>query len=483
MCRGNALERQVSRYRVALCGQWGLLALLLSLVVVDPASFAGHEALIYPMCILFLGVFIWSIVSWKLATGSLFDPYVLFLIAAAVFNGGQVFLEVFHLNERGLLDGRFSSETLFTTLHLVLTALVTLHLGALVSAGTMRKSSPKGGSLPETRVDTRVVGWVLVLVSLVPTAIYLRSCLRTVMSQGYLGLYLQGFPTGLESISRVLAIFLAPGALFLLAGSRGMLLNKIIASVLLLVFSATSFFIGDRGGGGYPLLAFAWLWHKTIRPLSAWKVIVFVLVIMMVLPLVGSIRTTSGEDRASLAFIRDAFLSLDNPIVAIIGEMGASMRTVGYTIELVPSERNYDYGLGYLRATMTLVPSLYWAMTETYSTWLVWIIAPAFARLGGGMGLSFIAEAYANFGWFGTLVFTFILGLLFARLVLWADSSEDVARKALMASFLVFFIAYSRGESAGEIGRLFWAAFVPYLAVKRLRYLRLRARNEPCMHT
>jgi oligosaccharide repeat unit polymerase len=252
---------------------------------------------------------------------------------------------------------------------------------------------------------------------------------------------------------------------------------------LVLAFSVTSFFIGDRGGGGYPLLAFAWLWHKTIRPLSAWKVIVFVLVIMIVLPLVGSIRTTSGEDRASLAFIREAFFSLENPIVAIIHEMGVSMRTVGYTIELVPSERNYDYGLGYLRATMTLVPSLYWAMTETYSSWLVWTIAPGFARLGGGLGLSFVAEAYANFGWFGTLVFTFILGLLFARLVLWADSSEDVARKALMASFLVFFIAYSRGESAGEIGRLFWAAFVPYLAVKRLRYLRPRARNEPCMHT
>ena len=468
-------DSRVRRYRTALCGQCGLLVLLLAGAIVDPASYASYEALIYPLCVLLLTVFVWSIFSWKLVTGSLIDPYVLFLSAAALFNGGQAFLEVFHLNERGILDGSFSSETLFKTLCLVLITLVALHFGALISAGMMRRPDSRNSVAPETRLDTRIIGWTLVLISFLPTVIYIQSCLSIVMSYGYAGLYREGFSIGFGSIFRVLAIFLVPGALFLLAGSRGARLNIIIASVLLLLFSVTNLFMGHRTSGGYPLLAFAWLWHKTIRPLSTRTLVTFALVMMIVLPLVASIRSISGEDRSSLAFIYEAFLLTENPLVAVVREMGGSMGTICYTTELVPWVRHFDNGMGYLRASMTLVPSLYWGSGETYGSWLTWTILPRFAKIGGGMGFSFVAEAYANFGWIGVPVFMFVLGLLYARLVLWVELSKDVACKAMMASFVVFFIAYSRGESAGEVGRLFWAAYVPYLAVVQLRYLRAKA--------
>ena len=478
-------EGKAGRFRAVLCGQGVLLALLLPLAAMDPASFADYEALIYPCCVLLLAMLIWSVVSWKLVGGSLFDPYVLFLTAAAVFNGGQALLEVFHLNEGGILNGVFSSQTLFNTLYLVLISLAALHLGALISAGMARGSDGNGGSPPHAEADTRTVGWALVMVSIVPTGIYLASCLGPVMAYGYAGFYLSAFTTGSESIWRVLAIFLAPGALFLLAGSRGMTLNKITAGVLLVVYSVANLFMGHRSWGAYPLLAFAWLWHRTIRPLSPRTAVILVLVMMTVLPLVANVRSISGEERTSLASIREAFLSVGNPFVALVAEMGGSMAAVSHTIELVPSERGFDHGTGYARAALTLVPSLYWGLAETYGDWLMWTVLPSAAKagIGSALGFSFIAEAYANFGWVGTPVFTFVLGLLLARLVMWAESSEDVARKALMACFLVFFIAYARGESAGEVGRLFWAAFAPYLAVVGLQRLRLRARDGLRMHS
>src|SRR6185436_901462 len=40
-------------------------------------------------------LFAWSLISWKLAGGSLFSPYALFLTSAYLFNAGQAFLEVF----------------------------------------------------------------------------------------------------------------------------------------------------------------------------------------------------------------------------------------------------------------------------------------------------------------------------------------------------------------------------------------------------
>src|SRR4051794_10900559 len=52
-------------------------------------------------------LFAWSLISWKLAGRSLFSPYILFLTSAFMFNAGQAFLEVFGLNDRGLLHGVF----------------------------------------------------------------------------------------------------------------------------------------------------------------------------------------------------------------------------------------------------------------------------------------------------------------------------------------------------------------------------------------
>ena len=116
------------------CAVWGF----------DLTAGFKAEDLIYPASLLILLICVWSIWSWNLFNRSLFDPYTLFLTSVAVFNGGQAFLEVFHLNENGILNGTFASETILKSLLLVAMGISGLHLGALLSAGMIRQQPSPG---------------------------------------------------------------------------------------------------------------------------------------------------------------------------------------------------------------------------------------------------------------------------------------------------------------------------------------------------
>ncbi len=464
------LHPRAKAYQVFLFGQGVILIVLLALEFAFQVDALDYEGLVRPMCLVFSVISLWCMWAWYCVRGSFFDVYSLFFLSAVAFNGGQLFLEVLGINEGGLLNNRFPAQVLVSTIHLVLTCLAAMHLGALLGAKPAAQSRSTELSPDQALLNAKAVrwvGWALMAISALPTVIYLRQNLSTVLAKGYAALYFQGIPVGIESVWRVLSVFFVPGVLFLLAGSKGIRLNTAIAAAAMILYALANLLIGDRGGAGYALVAFVWLWHRHIKRFSPVGIIAVFLAIAVILPIVGITRSLSGDQRLSSDVVSMLF-SVENPIIALVRELGTTMRTVAYTLTFVPSERGFDYGLGYLRATMTMVPSLYWLTSETYSSWLVWTVAPGFARMGGGLGFSFIAEAYANFDWLGSVVFTLLLGYALSRLVAWVDYCKDPARLALAATFVAFTLQYARGESAGEIGRLFWAVLVPYLVAKRI---------------
>ena len=76
-------------------------------------------------------------------TNRLFDPYVLFLLSATIFNGGQIVLEVFHLNENGFLNNTFPTSESLQIVYIVTLGLTAMHLGAMLSVALDRpKSEP-----------------------------------------------------------------------------------------------------------------------------------------------------------------------------------------------------------------------------------------------------------------------------------------------------------------------------------------------------
>ncbi|MDJ0737196.1 MAG: O-antigen polysaccharide polymerase Wzy [Nostocaceae cyanobacterium] len=432
------------------------------------------EIYIYPFCCSLLGLAIWSFFSWYLLTKSLFNPYSFFLLSAYIFNSGQALLEVFGLTKNELLEFfefSFSSQTILDTLYLVFIAMGTFHLGGLLSLINIKHKKSKNLN-PEQNIliekNTYKVGITLLKICFLPAVFVIFNSVRTVLTSGYMALYEGG---GTASAAGILADFIIPACLFLLAGSKNVPKGRVISATIVILYAMSKFLSGERNRAIMPLISFAWLWNYFISPfpktlfLGVGSLIGFVLI-----PVISATRTEAGGDKFSINYLIEIFSQVENPLFAAIEEMGSSMMTVAQTIELVPRVRDFQWGLDYFYAILTLVPSIFGDVHPTIARglaekWLVEEINPYFAFNYGTYGFSFIAEAFLSFGWIGAPIALGVIGFLFAKMTLWAMKSHNPAKLAMLTSFLSFFLFYARSESALMMRSLVWYSLFPYLWV------------------
>jgi oligosaccharide repeat unit polymerase len=458
-----------------LLGHAAVLLFMLAVAFYYGAAPPDPGTLLTPFSGALLGLFAWMLVSWSLASGTLFNPYGLFLMAAMPFHGGYAVLHLLHQEQQMTLLGDFTPATLYLTLALVLFGFAFLHLGALLCEVFWPHPASHHPDAPaETETRTvYLVGWLLVAVALVPVVQEARASLAVVMSIGYKGLFQGATIDGDASntLSGLLSSFFLPGVFYLLAGSRERWIGRAVSLVLVLGYASAYLFMGYRAYALLPLVAYAWLWHRCIRPLP---LVPFSLaglgLFLFVAPLVRHVRNLEGSARLSPSVVWEAYTSVENPVLALLGEMGGTVLTIGYTLDLVPSVRPFEGGMGYLRAWLNAVPVV--DMPNVYgdwSTWLAWQVKPLWAANGFGFGYSFIAEAYANFGGLGAPLALAVVGGLMVGFLRWAGQSPDPARYALVAAFMPALLFYVRGEMISLSRPLLWYALTPWLAVLLLR--------------
>lgn len=492
---GRYSRRKEGVWTIVILANFFILALLLVSVLLysNPSLGLRADSLIIPASILLLILSVWCIWSWGAVTESYFNPYVLFLVAAALFNGGHAFLEIFGLhgefNDHGIMDGTFSSETTVAMLFLVTLSLTAFHTGGLLSVpATYKRTSFRNQDDVEGSVLTlkalRLVGWGLLAISLVPTFLFIRESVSAAYTLGYGGYLTREVPQGfsLAAVPKLLTFFFTTSAvIFLLAGSKNYRFNIAVSTFVILSYSSAFLFIGDRQRPAMLLISFVWVYHRCIRPVPKTLLLIFGgLALFLVFPLVASIRGVAGANRLSFAAFAETWSS-QSPIVDSISEMGLTMSTVAHTMNVVPSVRGFDFGLSYLYSLVAVVPNLLWdinpAVNSALDDWLIQTVAPVLANRGQySWGYSFIAEAYLNFGWFGAPVALGIMGFLLGKFVLWADKSADPVRIALVGAFMCFFLIYARGQSLEILRPIVWGAFMPYLSV---RILELFMRPKP----
>jgi oligosaccharide repeat unit polymerase len=446
------------------------------------------QILIYAVSVSLAALCLWIAWSWLRLRRSSFDPYILFIMAVSLFNGGRALLEAIGLSGAVTTLAGVSAGTTLKALYLVLLGLSFLHLGAL--AGAARHPVATRPWLARLSWDAsslaalRKVGWLFLAVSLVPGFYVIRANLITAFSLGYAGLFGREARTSFDAIPQVLFSCCVPGALFLLAGSSRSRFSLLVSASVVGLFSASHLVIGARAAGAMALLAFAWLYDWVFGPVRRRVWLVLGLGLLALFPVIAAMRNMLGADRTSVAKLAESSATIGNPLVSAISEMGSSLTTVAKTLDLVPAVRNFDYGQSYAFAFLTVVPNVGWAVHPTnahglLADWFVRTVDPGVAARGGGFGYSCIAEAYLNFGWGGAPLALAGLGFLICRLFVWAESGAHPARLAAVASFLSFFLMFARGESGTAFRPLVWYALLPYLLTITLAPPRGRSRRQP----
>jgi len=424
------------------------------------------------MSCLISAVTAWHFVSWRLAGRRWFEPYPLFLLASTLFNAGQGLLETLNLNDSGILDNRFSPDLIIESLYLVTLGLASLHFGALIAiarGGANRSSRPLQTARHHMKATaTLQVGVACLAFSVLPFLVVLRDALTIAMTQGYGGLFGREQSDLLPGPIQAMAGFVMPGTMFLVAGSKRKKAPVAIACSFILTYAGAMLTVGSRAGAVASLVALAWLYERSIRQLPRAFILTASTVLLATLPVIAEIRNTPGALGDPVQVLSLA-LTYNSPFLAVLREMGGTIITVLHTISLFPSIRPFDLGTSYAYAISTLIPNVGWQVHPAIAhgllaDWLIRTVDPTIARVGGGLGYSFLAEAFANFGWYGLAPIIGSIGYLLTRLFSWGTSDDDPAKLAFTATFLASFLVFARGESATVVRGLAWYALIPYLA-------------------
>jgi hypothetical protein len=460
-----------NRRRLILFIQAALVSVVAAIGIALSELPANLDNTVFPACVLVSVIAVWNFWSWRLLGREWFGPYGLFLMSASLFNGGQAFLEVLGLNVNGVLAGHYAPELTVKALYLIALGLAALHLGAI---GAIRKPAVRTHFRPRPSDDerdraSRAVGWSCLLISAFPNVLVLRDMLSVVASRGYTGLTDRPVEDVLPASIRLLAGFLVPGVMFLAAGSRRHRHSLTLAAIVMAVYSGIVMYSGMRRLGAPLFISFVWLYHSRIRRLPRAAILSTGVALLALFTLVSEVRNEPGPWLDAVQKARATSSAAQNPIVGAITEMGNTAGTVADTINLWPAARPFDYGIGYGYALLTLIPNVGWAVHPTaargtYSEWLTRMVELRTDVHGGGFGYSFIAEPFANFGWYGVVPLLVLTGYLLVKMFEWATLTDDPAKYAAVATFIVPLLFFPRAETAELFRPLVYYSLLSYVA-------------------
>ncbi len=457
---------------------------------------------------MYVAFLVWELLilwSWHQVTGRVFDAYTLPATALWLFNGGGGALArlfepdpyaVFHALRLPVLRD-FTDVGVLQAFHLTLYCLAALHLGALLAvSGGPRAVPPPGFVVPpsgggggnrlKAELRTQAVkdpylawmGLALIGVSFVPALLMLRDSLARVAAGGYMALYQPEATAGeADPWYYLLASGLVVGA-FLLAGSD--LDNRRLrwtAWAIILPFSTGLLALGTRASFYQNMIGLLWLHHYGVRPIRkvVWAALVAAGVVLSVL--IYWAREDAGKTAMSWEGLRQVGLSVPRNVTEPFAEMGTSIMTVVYVLDLVPAERDYGRGESYVHALLAGLPRFvagdYFADRETEEIWLVQTVSPLTARISGGLGFSLMAEAYLNFG-VGAPVVLGLMGVALGAFAGWAHAPGRSGRLALAACVISIVLFSARASSLSFVRRVLWLCVFPFLAAWFLELLESR---------
>lgn len=315
------------------------------------------------------------------------------------------------------------------------------------------------------------IGYFLLLISIVPTFYMLKKDIMTIQVYGY-GATLQAASGGIEKIFTLISEFFPISVIWLLIYEK----RKQIKSMVLLL-TATYILLQLAGGSRIQVFRFAIilfmiysLYYKKINKRNMMFFLLVGIIGVFVLSLISSIRTRIYASSNLTELIQMAALDLwqNNFIVETLRELGNTQIINTLVYIKCPKVIDYAYGTSYLKMIFSVVPNL-WGGIHPSSIDVDSVFSPLYSKTTG-LGSSFVAEAYWNFG-FLSIIFCFILGKLFTYIDIRLNEAcrfdtDDNKLKAYIYFYLCFLLIFWVRSSCNGFGRSLLFAVVPIVMNK-----------------
>ena len=360
--------------------------------------------------------FVLTLYSWYKIRHTLFDAYVVFIVAFYAFNISQPILDGLGVDYtyRRLLGDFLSIEEYYNATFYSMICLLFFHLGAIIEVD--RNEQTPTISNNSIRITLNAIYRASIMCVVLSFPFYLYGFVRdysTVKIYGYAGLY------EVESTSRVfdmIADLYIPSFIAyyfsVLARNKKQLVPLVIMVVTIFI---PPLVLGGRSNAMI-ILSVIIVVYSSFKRISLKESSVIAIVVVFALLLMniaGQLRQI--QDKSIYNYEEMTKDNEENPIVSTLSEMGWSMYPLGKTITVVPTIKPYDYGASFLWSAFSVVPNIgIWkehpSKTHSAAAWL-----NRYSGFSYGIGYSLIAECYNDFGSF-CFIFIFFIGMLFTHI-------------------------------------------------------------------
>lgn len=397
--------------------------------------------------------FVLTLYSWYKIRHTLFDAYVVFIVAFYAFNISQPILDGLGVDYtyRRLFGDFLSTEEYYDATFYSMICLLFFHLGALTEIVRNERNLKLSNNIGVILNSVYRASILCIVLSL---PFYLYGVVQdyiTVQIYGYVGLY------EVESTSRVfdmIADLYIPSFIAyyfsVLAKNKKQLVPLVIMVVTIFI---PPLILGGRSNAMI-ILAVIIVVYSSFKKVSLKQFTVIAIIgvfALILMNIAGQLRHT--QDKSMANYEKMAQKNEENPIVSTLSEMGWSMYPLGITTTAIPTKKSYDYGASFLWSAFSVVPNIgIWeehpSKTHSAAAWL-----NRYSGFSYGIGYSLIAECYNDFGPL-CFIFIFFIGMLFTHIFkyvsVWSAHNNPM-QYVLAVLFLWFSIKCVRNGCDGIV--------------------------------
>ncbi len=463
-----------------------LLTAILSVVIFSIFPYSGRLSYQGTFIIVTLA-YAWIIITWYRFFNSFLNSYTIFVIATYVFYFGQYLLITLgvQLNKGITIVTTYSeADNNFVALFIV-TSMLMIHAGSIFSAIIDKKNNKllQYGEVTISTLDkpfdTKALKYVavfLLMISYIPTLIILFNYVRIVLTVGYGSVFKSSFYTsgGFDNILGFLSTFIIPAliaAIIAFRKSKYLILVYFMTGVYLIMY----FLSGSRYNAVLVILAILLIkkyFMGGIKGKEKVKYSVGGVLFIIVLSLISSIRSELHRASSYGMLLINVFEDLyqNNIIFTFLREFGFTFVATAAVFMNCPVPIDHVNGETYLASLLRIFPNLFWDVHPAAKV-SVDSVFKSFVTSYGGIGSSFIAEAYYNFGYYSIIFMPIIGWLLYKLFVTMANSAinNDIGKGFLSIYIFSFTLFFIRSDTTPFWRNLVYYGVIPYYAYLIIR--------------
>lgn len=448
-----------------------LSTLFIAVVLIFSVMIYSHQnsdLLLRISCFFIIAELTWILFSWNKLAGGIFNPYGMFISMVALTHGAVPLLTLLSVspNYQGYTYNWVSSipvQAVVTGYFLIALSCSLVHIGACYAPNNPLFLSGKH------RSSVKIVGWVLIILSIIPFLLTIKIILSSASNIGYLA-YFESYNINTWLLNG--SLFLPVGAYFLFASQIRLNVSKITSTVLIFAYSLAYLMIGSRNKAILNLVILVWLNQMIGIKIPRWILLSFAIAILIMAPILAVIRMAPDIHLADAWAFFGGISGLNDIIIASLSQLGIYSNIVTTTVATFPNSMDFNWGRSYLNAVYFVIPNFFLPRGEHFGldlstvTWLADSYYSELAQkgLGFGTGFSFIAEAYESFGWVGIPFIMPVVGYFVGYLSNSTKSRKPLAL-AFTASILRPLLFYPRDALYSLSRGIMWYGIVPVALV------------------